>query len=96
VSAINSKQKKLPTPVANVATFNSKRKHRLPRPDATADGLRAWQAAELANVSIGTIYNWLPLLKTWTVIRPGSSRGMRFVSRASLEELMKKMTREGL
>ena len=79
-----------------MSVINSRSKARLPVPAANPDALRAHQAAELFNVSIGTIYNWLPLIKTWTVTRPGSKRGMRYVSRASLEELVKTMTKEGL
>jgi hypothetical protein len=82
--------------VPQMSLISSKRKTRLAFPASDQDGLRPDQAAEYKNVSVGTIYNWLPLLKTWTVTRPGSKRGMRFISRASLDELVSKMTKEGL
>jgi hypothetical protein len=74
----------------------SNRKAREPLRTSNPDALRAYQAAEFANVSIGTIYNWLPLLNTWTVNRPGVKRGIRFISKSSLEDLLKKMTKEGI
>lgn len=78
--------------MSSITTLKPKRQ---PIP-ATGDGLRPHQAAEVANVSVGTIYNWLPLLKTWTVTRAGRARGLRYISRASLESLVKSMTREGI
>jgi hypothetical protein len=60
------------------------------------DALKIAQAAELANCSTGTIRNYLPFLKTWMVLRPGQERGIRYVSRASLEEFLKNNTREGM
>jgi hypothetical protein len=79
-----------------MSVINSKRKVKSPAPVKDPDGIRPKQAAALKNVSIGTIYNILPLLETWTVVSPGSKRGMRFISRASLDAVMSKMTKEGL
>jgi hypothetical protein len=60
------------------------------------DGLRISEAADLIGVSQGTMRNYLPFLKTWMLIRPGQTSGIRYVSRASLEEFMKGNIREGI
>ncbi len=80
-----------------MSLISSKRKTKIPVPvENPDDGIRPKQAAAYKNISIGTLYNLLPLLDTWTVTRPGSKRGMRFISRASLDAVMNKMRREGL
>jgi hypothetical protein len=76
--------------------INSKQKDRQPTSASNPDGIRPKQAAAEFNVSIGTVYNLLPLVDTWTVTRPGSKRGMRFISRLSLDSLLSKMRREGV
>jgi hypothetical protein len=60
------------------------------------DALKIKQAAELANCSNSTIRNYLPFLKTWMVRRPGQKTGIRYVSRASLEEFLRANTKEGM
>jgi hypothetical protein len=59
----------------------------------TACALRPKQAAEMAAVSVGTIYVWLnedpPPFKTWVVKRRGFERGIRYIDRISFEKFLK-------
>jgi len=83
--------------VPQMSLISSKRKTKIPVPvENPDDGIRPKQASAEFNVSIGTVYNILPLVKTWTVVRPGAKRGMRFLSRESFRAELSKMTKEGL
>jgi hypothetical protein len=56
----------------------------------TIDRLRPKEAARMAGVSVGTIYNRMDedLFKNWQMKRRGFERGIRFIDRASFEKFL--------
>ena len=57
---------------------------------------RPKQAAQKAQVSVGTIYVWghEGRFKWWTVKRRGFERGIRYIDRASFENFLKSQREE--
>ena len=60
------------------------------------DRLRPKEAAQIARVSVGMIYRWLHegRFKSWTVVRRGYERGVRYIDRTSFENFLKSQREE--
>jgi Helix-turn-helix domain len=67
-----------------------------PIPVGADDRLRPKEAAQIARVSVGMIYRWLheERFKSWTVVRRGFERGVRYIDRATFEDFLKSQREE--